>query len=578
MTKPTPLARKTREDTKSGARVTVPEVDGSSVEPFLVLSWNVNGVLRPKSAQAPADDRSWSAADNLDAVQAEVLRWHPGVFASQEVRGAVALDRFAADYTLIGSHAGHAEKAGFVQLYAKKAFEAKCVPMMGVPGVASVVRVRDIDVVFVAMHLENGSRGAAHRRKHLLLALRTAAAISRNVVLFGDLNIGDAELAQVRRQELLKYAVSEAPYVGFSWNPQVNRYSDEDGYAQRIPVRFDRVIFSGSVNGCSYLVGRRKQFQAGSSFYLSDHFAVLALLDVHSEHGRGDRNLQLQKQRRAALARFRDHAALVGNQCNLEAQRVGSEEAGLMRQRAADETQADVDACMKKARKAARRFLESLRAEACGKDSLFAEGLAVADVRSLPAAPCTVSVPVLRTRLPETEEGLSVGDGDSVWRHLEAVGAGFDGLVPRIGCFAFTGNTSFVGVIVQVLLRLPSMALWLSQHAAMCDLDDCFTCAVCDSRASLRSGIGAKALVLLEKPCQYGELEAFCDGNSHAAAGFLDEFLSQAHRGEHFQGRVSEWTGFPGQFVTHVDRLFGFVVGQRIACRASGVAGAVCQR
>ena len=64
------------------------------------------------------------------------------------------------------------------------------------------------------------------------------------------------------------------------------------------------MIFSGNVYGCSYLVGRRKQFQAGSSFHLSDHFAVLALLGMHCEHGRGDRNLQLQKQRRAALAPF----------------------------------------------------------------------------------------------------------------------------------------------------------------------------------------------------------------------------------------------------------------------------------
>lgn len=111
----------------------------------------------------------------------------------------------------------------------------------------------------------------------------------------------------------------------------MNLYSDEDGYAQRIPARFDRVIFSGNVYGCSYLVGRRKQFQAGSSFYLSDHFAVLALLDVHFEHGRGDRNLQLQKQSRAALGWFRNHAALVEHQGNLEAQRVGSEEAALMR-------------------------------------------------------------------------------------------------------------------------------------------------------------------------------------------------------------------------------------------------------
>lgn len=227
-----------------------------------------------------------------------------------------------------------------------------------------------------------------------------------------------------------------------------------------------------------------------------------------------------------------------------------------------------MDACQRAARKVAQRFLESLRAEACGKDWLFLEGFAVADVRSLPAAPYMVSVPGL--------ESLSVGDGDSVCRHLETVGAWVDGLVPRIGCFAFTGNTSFVGVIVQVLLRLPSMALWLGQHAAMCNTNGCFTCALWASRASPGSGVHAKAPTMsLERLGQYGQLEEFCDGKSHAAVVFLAEFLDQAHVDE---CRVIDWPGFPGMLCSHVDRLFGFVAEQRIACHVCGGAGAVRQR
>ena len=553
-----------------GPRVLVPETDGSPVEPFLALTWNVNGVLRPTSAQAPADARVWSAADNLDAVQAEVLRWRPDAFSLQECRGLAALERFDADYQFLGAHAGHATKAGFVQLYVKKAFVADPVQLSGVPGVAAVVRVRATEVALVALHLANGSDAEGKRLKHLRRALEVATGKSRNVVLLGDMNVGDAELAKVQREPLRRYALAEAAYGQFSWHPQVNRYSDEDGYAQRAPARFDRVLFTGDVYGCAYLVGRRKQFQAGSSFYLSDHFAVMALLDVHSEHGRGDRNLQLEKQRRAALARLRDQAALAEHQGNTEALRVGSEEASLMRQRAADDVQADVDARVRAARNAARRFLDGLRADACGKGSLFADGVVVTEGRPLPAAPSTVAVPGL--------EGLAAGDGDSVWRHLRANGVGHDGDVPTIGCFASTGNASFLGVAVQVLLRLPAVALWLSQHVVRCDLGRCFVCALWRSRSSLGSGSSAKAPALLEQLEAHEVFDSFRDGRSHPAAGFLRGLLAVASECEESQLRSSDFPGLPGALLTHVDRLFGFVVEQRIGCHACGGAGAVQQR
>ena len=75
-----------------GARLTAPqrvallegESEAAPVEPFTVLSWNVNQKHAPKSAQAPDDDRVWSASDNADAVLAEVLRLRPGVVSLQE--------------------------------------------------------------------------------------------------------------------------------------------------------------------------------------------------------------------------------------------------------------------------------------------------------------------------------------------------------------------------------------------------------------------------------------------------------------------------------------------------------------
>ena len=98
----------------------------------------------------------------------------------------------------------------------------------------------------------------------------------------------------------------------------------------RAAMRFDRLLVAGSIYGCAYLVGMRKQFQAGHSFFLSDHFGVLALLDVHREHGARDRSRKVVLARRAAVVRLRDQASFVERQENLEAHRLGSEQVGVL--------------------------------------------------------------------------------------------------------------------------------------------------------------------------------------------------------------------------------------------------------
>ena len=117
----------------------------------MVLTWNVNQKLQPKSAQAPADDRMWSASDNLDAIQAEVLRWRPDVLSVQECAGRCAAARFVAEYDLLGAQRGHAAEAGFVQLYAKKSLHATALSVSEVPGVMAPAQVRGTKVVFLAM-------------------------------------------------------------------------------------------------------------------------------------------------------------------------------------------------------------------------------------------------------------------------------------------------------------------------------------------------------------------------------------------------------------------------------------------
>ena len=58
----------------------------------------------------------------------------------------------------------------------------------------------------------------------------------------------------------------------------------------------------------------------------------------------------------------------------------------------------------------------------------------------------------------------------------------------------------------------------------------------------------------------------------------LRECLLVAGGCEGSQLRSVDFPGLPGRLLTHVDRLFGFVVGQRAGCHACGAAGAVEQR
>ena len=75
--------------------------DIAPIDPVVVPTWNVNQKVLPKSAQAPGDDRVWSAANNFEAVQADVPRLQPDVVSLQECAGAVAATRLAEKYDLL---------------------------------------------------------------------------------------------------------------------------------------------------------------------------------------------------------------------------------------------------------------------------------------------------------------------------------------------------------------------------------------------------------------------------------------------------------------------------------------------
>ena len=128
-----------------------------------------------------------------------------------------------------------------------------------------------------------------------------------------------------------------------------------------------------------------------------------------------------------------------------------------MRQRAAQEAQADLDQQRRSARRAADKRLREARDAAFGKASLFAEGLLLASAPcAVPVAPADLDVVALRD--------LPAGLAKDTWCFLREV-PGVSG-EPRVAGFANFGQKScFATVVLQVLLRLPAVALWLSQHA-----------------------------------------------------------------------------------------------------------------
>ena len=196
--------------------------------------------------------------------------------------------------------------------------------------------------------------------------MEAIAAPQRVLVLAGDMNVRDDEVEALRES----FSVEEALYHGCSWDPRKNKYLAEDQDLPRSGQRFDRVFFRGAVFGVSYLVGQCRQFKDGVDFCLSDHFGVLALLDVSAAH-LGRTGQGVVRDRRQALTRLRDQESLAELQVAREMLRIGREEAALMRARAADRDRGDFLEAARREAKAAEAQHEARRSAAFGRHSFF---------------------------------------------------------------------------------------------------------------------------------------------------------------------------------------------------------------
>ena len=513
-----------------------------------MLTWNISewdGAQRI-SAQAPAECAAWSSADNILAVQLEILRYCPTVVCLQECPSREPLSSLATSYRFIGAAAAH---AGFVHLYVARAHgEAARSALPGEPGVACTVDVGDVALTIVALHLPPFEAGADERAAIVRRVVASASQPRRAaaLVLAGDLNVREAEAAELSKA----CSFVDVPYDGFSWNPRANGYYAMEPGERRKCHRFDRVMCRGAVSACAFLVGQCKQFVDGRSFYLSDHFGVLAMLDAHRAH-LGQAGGASVRERNRALAQFRQDAALAESHLVRERARLGHEEAALMRARAAERDRGTLLAQSRTAKNKATAVRRRAYREIFGDQSLFRESVAWADGAApvMPAPPASVALGAYANM-------ASAGAG-AVWAaYCSPPVRGFDG----------AGDLTYAAAVLQLFLRVPALAVWLPAHSGHCAA--AAACPACLMLASVRQ-LGSRRMPELLR--HRGLVHAVPDdADGRDAAVFAEQLLSAMRAIEIAAGRAASWPGVSDSQgpVTHLDRLFGFVVETRRQCRS----------
>ena len=96
----------------------------------------------------------------------------------------------------------------------------------------------------------------------------------------GDLNVRREEVAPLCEEHGLRAMALGAA----TWNARVNKFY-EDQQNRRDTQEFDQILSSGSVWVEGHVVCACREYVAGRRFFLSDHFALLGLLDVHASFG-----------------------------------------------------------------------------------------------------------------------------------------------------------------------------------------------------------------------------------------------------------------------------------------------------
>jgi hypothetical protein len=169
-------------------------------------------------------------------------------------------------------------------------------------------------------------------------AVAAGSADLGNIVVLGDMNAKDDEVKELCD----KVRLVEARYHGSSWGVKGNKFYADSLYTG-VGLRYDRMLFAGSLTVEAHLIGEARRFFEGAEFCLSDHFGLLGYVDVHDVYGSKSRSGGMAaRARRGRLAAMKDLAVqkeMVEAKALLQ---LGREEQALGRQRAKQRDHAEL--------------------------------------------------------------------------------------------------------------------------------------------------------------------------------------------------------------------------------------------
>ena len=332
----------------------------------------------------------------------EIQRWNRSyrcdVIAVQECEQEAGYEELLVSHDLAGSVEAVATR-GHVHVYVRRGLPYERVGMAsGAPCVAVRLRVGEgvgeaaQDCAVVAAHLPTGD-SAGRRERIIVEAVRAVGAGGERLVVIGDLNVkDDGEV------ESLCHALDlhEARYAGFSWGVRGNAFYADSGYAGP-GLRKDRVLFGSRTWAEAHLVGQGKMFFEGCEFGLSDHFGVMAYVDVDKVYAsKAKQDCVTARVRRGQLVSMRDEAQqkeLLEVKASGQAGREGQ---ALAQRRAAERERAEYQRAQERGARQRRERRVALRRAAFGPDGLFAVVESVPALGPItPCSPTEVLIPAL---------------------------------------------------------------------------------------------------------------------------------------------------------------------------------------
>ena len=304
----------------------------------------------------------------------------------------------------------------------------------------------------------------------------------------------------------------------------------------------------------SFLAGTGRRWSNGRAYALSDHFAVYGLLDVHSCHSSSG-TTSVREQRRVDLGKQRDALALAEKEVvALEERILRDADWDAQQQSSMKEREAHLRAWRKSVKERRARKLR-LRDAVQGSESLFAASLdddfgKLAGTQPLPHAASTVPA----------YDGLLCLGGDVAW--AEVCG----GRPPAKG---YRSGVTAIDFAVQCLHRLLPFALWLGRHAELCgdvqtESPECIVCAL--QRCKQDFGKNLSQTLLLPR-FSLGYTVKSGNYSQRDPVEYLVRLLEQLRAREVTLGHVCDLSQCRGaESVSHVDRLFRFLVERRLEC------------